>query len=508
MNNEYKNVALPSLSMALLPIILTIGLLAIQLFYYGDFTPHIPLALGAAIAAIFGWSRGYRWDDMQEGGFKLLHVAMPAVATLIVVGMLIGVLISSGTVPTLIYYGLELLSPQWFLAATMVMCAIVSLVVGSSWTTVGTVGLALMGIGIALEVPVHWTAGAIVSGAFFGDKMSPLSDTTNLSPAVTETNIFDHIKNMLPTTVPAMLIALVIYAWAGGADQEGASSLARIVDIREGLSGAFELGFWQLIPLLVILSLAFLKIAPIPALFTATCLGGVIAMFTQGASFHGVMTFAHSGYSVETGIGPLDTLLNRGGVTSMTWVVTLIIFALIFGGILEKTRCLEKVVKTITDKARSFRALQTSAVLTPMFVNAISGDVYLSIALPGRMYVSAYDRLGYSRLNLSRAIEEGGTLMSPLIPWNVGGAFVITTLGLTIGDGDFSALLYIPLAFACWLSPLLSIIYAQFGWFSHKADPAKRPNSDQPAKLAFEDNEKKPIPSMDESIALENPRPL
>jgi len=242
LKNKSKAIGLPSLSMALLPIILTIGLLAIQLFYYGDFTPHIPLALGAGIAAIFGWSRGYRWDEMQAGGFKLLHVAMPAVATLIVVGMLIGVLIASGTVPTLIYYGLELLSPQWFLAATMLMCAIVSLVVGSSWTTVGTVGLALMGIGVALEVPVYWTSGAIVSGAFFGDKMSPLSDTTNLSPAVTETNIFDHIKNMLPTTVPAMLIALVIYAWVGGGDQEGTSTLARIVDIREGLSDAFQLG--------------------------------------------------------------------------------------------------------------------------------------------------------------------------------------------------------------------------------------------------------------------------
>ncbi|WP_311946019.1 Na+/H+ antiporter NhaC [Halomonas piscis] len=502
MKNESKTIALPSLGMALLPIVMTISLLAIQLFYYGDFTPHIPLALGAAIAAIFGWSRGYRWKEMEAGGFKLLHVAMPAMATLIVVGMLIGVLISSGTVPTLIYYGLELLSPRWFLAATMLMCAVVSLVVGSSWTTVGTLGLALMGIGIALGVPVYWTAGSIVSGAFFGDKMSPLSDTTNLSPAVTETNIFDHIKNMLPTTVPAMLIALVIYAWVGGSDPGDASSLTRITDIREGLSDAFQLGFWQLIPLLVILTLAFLKTAPIPALFTATVVGGVIAMLTQGVSFDAVLTYAHSGYTVETGVEALDTLLNRGGVTSMTWTVTLIIFALIFGGILEKTLCLEKVVQTITEKARSFRALQTSAVLTPMFVNAISGDVYLSIALPGRMYVSAYERLGYSRLNLSRAIEEGGTLVSPLIPWNVGGAFTITALGLTVGDGNFSDLLYIPLAFACWLSPLLSIIYAQFGLFSHKADPKKRPNSDQPAKLTSQDESGSPIPPSDENLAL------
>ena len=493
MNNDNKTIALPSLSMALLPIALAIALLAIQLFYYGDFTPHIPLALGAAIAAIFGWARGYRWADMEAGGFKLLHVAMPAVATLIVVGMLIGVLIASGTVPTLIYYGLEIISPQWFLAASMLMCAVVSLVVGSSWTTIGTVGLALMGIGTALGVPVYWTAGAVVSGAFFGDKMSPLSDTTNLSPAVTETNIFDHIKNMLPTTVPAMLIALAIYAWVGGVDQEAAASLDRINSMRDGLDASFALGFWQLIPLVIILGLAFMKVAPIPALFTATFVGGIIAILTQGDSFHDVLTYAHSGYTIDTGLGMLDTLLNRGGVTSMTWVVTLIIFALIFGGILEKTRCLEKVVLTITNKAKSFRALQTSAVLTPMFVNAVAGDVYLSIALPGRMYVAAYERMGYSRLNLTRAIEEGGTLISPLIPWNVGGAFVITTLGLNISDGDMSALMYIPLAFACWLSPVLSIIYAQFGLFSHKRDEEKRPNSDFPADIeALEDSDTTP----------------
>lgn len=371
----------------------------------------------------------------------------------------------------LIYLGLEMIDPSWFLAAAMLMCSMVSLSIGSSWTTVGTVGLALMGIGDAFGVPLYWTAGAVVSGAFFGDKISPLSDTTNLSPAVTETNIFDHIRNMMPTTVPAMLIALAVYAVVGGADGGGGvDSLTRIDAIKQGLADSFVMGPWQLLPLVVVIGLAFFKVAPIPALFTGVMLGGGVAILAQGASVHDALTFAHSGFTIETGSETLDSLLNRGGVTSMTWVVTLMMFALAYGGALERTRCLEAIVGAIMKRLKGFRGLQTSAILTSIATNVVSGDVYLSIALPGRMYKPAYDELGYSRLNLSRAIEEGGTLVSPLVPWNAGGAFVIGALGLTVSAGDFSALLYIPLAFACWLSPLFGILYAQLGWFSRRAE--------------------------------------
>ncbi|GEK74669.1 MULTISPECIES: Na+/H+ antiporter NhaC [Halomonas] len=464
-------IPVPRLPLALIPVVLTIALLGVQIFYYDDFTPHIPLAIGFGITALVGWLQGYRWKDIESGAFQVLHVAMPSIATLIIVGMLVGTWIASGTVPMLIYLGLELIDPSWFLAAAMLMCSMVSLSIGSSWTTVGTVGLALMGIGDAFGVPLYWTAGAVVSGAFFGDKISPLSDTTNLSPAVTETNIFDHIRNMMPTTVPAMLIALAVYAVVGGADGGGGTdTLTRIDAIKQGLADNFVMGPWQLLPLVVVIGLAFFKVAPIPALFTGVMLGGGVAIFTQGASVHDALTFAHSGYSVVTGSETLDSLLNRGGVTSMTWVVTLMMFALAYGGALERTRCLEAIVGAIMKRLKGFRGLQTSAILTSIATNVVSGDVYLSIALPGRMYKPAYDELGYSRLNLSRAIEEGGTLVSPLVPWNAGGAFVIGALGLTVSAGDFSALLYIPLAFACWLSPLFGILYAQLGWFSRRAE--------------------------------------
>ncbi len=471
--HDYSTPAIPvpRLPLALIPVVLTIALLGVQIFYYDDFTPHIPLAIGFGITALVGWLQGYRWKDIESGAFQVLHVAMPSIATLIIVGMLVGTWIASGTVPMLIYLGLEMIDPSWFLAAAMLMCSMVSLSIGSSWTTVGTVGLALMGIGDAFGVPLYWTAGAVVSGAFFGDKISPLSDTTNLSPAVTETNIFDHIRNMMPTTVPAMLIALAVYAVVGGADGGGGvDSLTRIDAIKQGLADSFVMGPWQLLPLVVVIGLAFFKVAPIPALFTGVMLGGGVAILAQGASVHDALTFAHSGFTIETGSETLDSLLNRGGVTSMTWVVTLMMFALAYGGALERTRCLEAIVGAIMKRLKGFRGLQTSAILTSIATNVVSGDVYLSIALPGRMYKPAYDELGYSRLNLSRAIEEGGTLVSPLVPWNAGGAFVIGALGLTVSAGDFSALLYIPLAFACWLSPLFGILYAQLGWFSRRAE--------------------------------------
>lgn len=475
MKQQAPQNAMPNLWVALIPIVLTIGLLGLQIFYYDDFTPHIALAIGFAITGLVGWSQGYRWKDIEAGAFHVLHVAMPSIATLIVVGMLVSTWIASGTVPLLIYYGLEMIDPAWFLAASMLLCSVVSLSIGSSWTTVGTIGLALVGIGTAFGIPLYWTAGAVVSGSFFGDKISPLSDTTNLAAAVTETNVFDHIRNMMPTTIPAMVIAFVIYLLVGGQASVDASQLEQIRLYKAGLSEHFDLGFLPLIPLLAVIGMAFFKVSPIPALFTGFVMGGLVAAVNYGYGLNDILTIAHSGFKISTDSDALDSLLNRGGVASMTWVVTLMMFALAFGGALERTRCLESVVSAIMQRIRGFRGLQTNAILTSVATNIVSGDVYLSIALPGRMYGPEYNKLGYSRLNLSRAIEEGGTLVSPLIPWNAGGAFVIGALGLTVVSGDYSNLLYAPLAFACWLSPAIGILYAQTGWFSRRADDSEVP---------------------------------
>ncbi|MBB3712894.1 NhaC family Na+:H+ antiporter [Limimaricola variabilis] len=468
---------LPSLGLALLPVVLTLGLLGLQLFYFGDFTPHIPLVIGLAITGLLGVLRGQKWTDIREGVFHVIHVSLPSLSVLIVVGMIIGVWIASGTVPTLIYYGLTLLNPSIFLAAAMILCAVVSLSLGTSWGTVGTIGVALMGIGAGFGIPMYWTAGAIVSGAFFGDKISPLSDTTNLAPAVTGVNIFDHIQNMLPTTVPAMLIALGVYIVAGyGLIEPADTSLEAITQITARLEQDFALGLIPLTPALLVIGLALFRQPPLPSLFAGVLLGGIIAMFQQGVGLHDVFTYAQSGYSIETGIADIDALLNKGGIQSMMWTISLMLIALGFGGALERTGCLEAIILAIVNRVKSFAAVQSSAIVTSFATNVVAGDPYISIALPGRMYAPLYRGMGYSTLNLSRATEEGGTLMSPLIPWNAGGAFVITALGLGIMDGNMENLLYIPLAFACWTAPVIGIFYAVTGLFSPKASDKDRAN--------------------------------
>ncbi|MDF3416645.1 Na+/H+ antiporter NhaC [Sulfitobacter sp. M57] len=460
----------PPIGLALIPIVLTLAILGVQIFYFGDFTPHIPLAIGIALTTIVGLMTGLKWDEIEKGAFHVIAVSFPAVSVLLLVGMIVGTWIAAGTVPTLIYYGLALLSPQMFLAAGMLLCSIVSLALGTSWGTVGTVGLALMGIGEGFGIPAYWTAAAVVSGAFFGDKISPLSDTTNLAPAVTDTNLFDHIRNMLPTTVPAMLIALVIYFAVGFNLGDGAPSFERIDAFKAALENSFNLSPWLMLPALLVVVLAVLKMPAIPSLFIGVLLASLLAMYVQGASIHDIFTYANYGYSVETGVEAMDKLMNRGGIQSMMWTISLILIALGFGGALERTGCLAAIISVLTKRVKSFAGVQTSAILTSVATNTVAGDPYLSIALPGRMFRPVYDRIGYSRLNLARATEEGGTIISPLIPWNAGGAFVITALGLSISDGNLENLLYIPLSFACWLAPVFGIFYAWAGWFSPKAE--------------------------------------
>ena len=410
---------LPPLWVAILPIVFTLGMLALQLFYYGDFTPHIPLILGLAITSLLGVLRGQGWMDIRAGIFHVIHVSMPSLSVLIVVGMIIGVWIASGTVPTLINYGLTILNPTVFLPAAMVLCAVVSVSLGTSWGTVGTVGLALMGIGAGFGIPPVWTAGAVVSGSFFGDKISPLSDTTNLR-----------------------------------AD--------------------FKLGLIPLLPALLVLILAVTKKPPMPALFAGVLAGGAVAIFYQGAGLHDVFALAQDGYTKQTGIEQIDTLLNSGGMQSMMWTISLMLIALGFGGALERTGCLEAIINAIVARVKSFAAVQISAIGASFTTNMVAGDPYISIALPGRMFSPLYRGMGYSTLNLSRALEEGGTMMSPLIPWNAGGAFVISALGLGVMHGNLGDLMYIPLSFACWLSPLIGCCYALTGYFSPRASDAER----------------------------------
>lgn len=465
----------PSLAIALVPVALTLAILGLQLFYFGDFTPHIPLAFGIAITALVGVALGRTWRDLEGGIFHVINVSLPSVSILVIVGMLIGTWIAAGTVPSLIYYGLILLSPEIFLAAAMILCAVVSVSLGTSWGTVGTVGLALMGIGAGFGIPPYWTAGAVVSGAFFGDKVSPLSDTTNLAPAVTGAKLFDHIRNLMPTTVPAMLVALVIYTAVGFTlIDSGQASFARIEAITSALQAGFHISPLALAPAVLVIALAVTKNPPIPSLFAGAVAGGLLAVFGQGQSVHDTFTFANAGYTMDTGVDEVDALLSRGGIQSMMWTISLVLLALGFGGALERTGCLQAIIGALIRRVKRFAGIQASATGAAISTNLVAGDPYLSIALPGRMFAPVYRGMGYSTLNLSRAVEEGGTLVSPLIPWNAGGAFVIAALALGIRDGATVNLLYIPLAFACWLSPVIGVTYAALGWFSPKASTDER----------------------------------
>ncbi|OBX75917.1 Na+/H+ antiporter NhaC [Faucicola atlantae] len=483
---------LPPLWLALTPIVLTLAILMTQLFVFDHFAPHVPLVFGIAITALMGYFTGVPWLRTRKGIFHVIHVSMPSLSVLIIVGMLIGVWIASGTVPSLIYYGLNLIKPEYFLLTAMLVCAVVSVSLGTSWGAVGTVGLALMGIGAGFNIPMYWTAGAVISGAFFGDKVSPLSDTTNLAPAVTGTNVFDHIKNMMPTTNPAMLIAMIIYTVMGfrlAGDQP--VSMTEIEQISQVLEANFNLSPWLLLPPLVVLALAVTKKPPIPSLFAGVLVGGIVGLLTQPhVGIGDLFEYAQNGFNISTGVEDIDHLLNKGGIQSMMWTISLMLLALGFGGALEKTGCLEAVVHAIVSKVKSFGMVQTSAIGTSFLTNAIAGDPYIAIALPGRMYSPLYRGLGYSTLNLGRALEEGGTLMSPLIPWNAGGAFCITALGLGIIDGThMENLLYIPLAFGCWIAPILGITYAFAGIFSPKATPEElQAWQDQGEKIMQVDN--------------------
>lgn len=338
------------------------------------------------------------------------------------------------------------------------VCRQSALATGTSWGTIGTVGIALVGIGETLGIPAGLIGGAVVSGGYFGDKISPLSDTTNLAPAVCDAELFSHIKNMLATTIPSMVIAGSLYLILGFRYTAQPGVVESIEKITLALGNSFEFSIFLLVPAVVVILLAMKRLPAIPTLFVGAVLGGLTAMIAQGAGLHDVFYAMQSGFSSDTGVPAVDKLLSKGGIQSMMWVISLLLIALGFGGIIEKTRCLEVILNSILEKVKNRFGLVAASTGTAIGLNIFAGDPYLAIALPGRMFSPAYRGMGLSTLNLSRSIEEGGTLVNPLVPWNAGGAFVAGALGI-------QTLVYAPFAFACWLSPLIGLIYGYTGWF-------------------------------------------
>ncbi len=451
---------------ALIPIIVLVASLSFSILVY-EASPHIPLIFSTIIAATMAiFVLGYSWSELEEGIIDTIKMAMQAVLILMVIGSIIGTWILSGTVPTMIYYGLKILSPGIFLVATAIICCIVSLATGSSWTTAGTVGIALLGVGTGLGMPLGMVAGAIVSGAYFGDKMSPLSDTTNLAPAMAGTTLFEHVRHMIYTTAPALLISLVLYAIIGARYAGDNFDINQVNQILTTISESFVISPLLLIPPLVVIIIVVLKVPAIPGLIAGTLLGGLFAAIFQGANLGGIIDAAHYGFTLESGNAIVDELLTGGGLDNMMWTVSLILIALAFGGVMEKTGMLHAVGKTILSFASSTGSLIVATVLTCLAVNLLTGEQYLSLVVPGRMFKDAYAERGIHPKVLSRALEGSGTVTSPLIPWNTCGAFMWTTLGV-------HPFAYAPYAFFNLLVPIINIIYGYLGITITKLDDTK-----------------------------------
>ncbi len=441
---------------ALIPVIALIGLIAVNLLKF-EGEAHIPLILGSGVAVLVGLSLGHSWKSIEDGILNGIQIGMKAILILCVIGIMIGTWIAAGVVPFMIYYGLQILSPGIFLVAACLICAVVSLATGSSWTTASTVGIALMGVATGLNIPAPMAAGAVISGAYFGDKMSPLSDSTNLAPAVAGSELFEHIRHMLYTTVPALLIALLLYGFLGMRGFEGSVQTDQVTAITDALKTQFNLSFLLILPPLFVIGMVFFRWQALPALLLAAILGGALAIGIQGESIGTIFSIAHYGYVSETGNEAVDALLSHGGLDSMMNTISLILCALTFGGIMERTGLLKTLAQSILNLAQSTGSLIAATVCTCLGMNILAPDQYLSIIVPGRMYREAYRARGLHPKNLSRTLEDAGTLSSPLVAWNSCGAFMAGTLAV-------SPMAYLPYAFLNWLAPIIGIALAYTGW--------------------------------------------
>ena len=474
----------PSLLQALTPLLFLIVALALSVHLYGDNSSYganqIVLLLAAGVAGLIGIRNGLRWQDIEDAIVHGVSVATGAMFILFAVGALIGTWILAGIVPTLIYYGVELLSPSFFYPATCLICAIVGLTIGSSWTVAGTLGVALMGVSQGLGLSPAITAGAIISGAYFGDKMSPLSDTTNLAPATAGSDLFAHIRHMTWTTLPSIAVALVLFAvfsFTAETNGDGGS----FAELDKVLSTQFNIGLHLLIPLLVVFVMALRKFPALPTIAVGALLGAIFAVIFQpeqamrlagnadlskgmallGGAWHSLF----DGFSVETGNEAVDSLLSRGGFNSMINTVALIMCAMAFGAVMERTSLLERLARAVLSAVHSTGSLITATLATSVGCNIVAADQYMAIVLPGRLYRAEFRKRGLAPVNLSRALEDAGTLTSPLVPWNTCGAYMAATLGI-------ATTAYLPYAFFNLLNPLIAAAMAYAGFKIIRHEPA------------------------------------
>jgi NhaC family Na+:H+ antiporter len=469
-----ENTRKPTLVEALIPITFLIVLLSINVTVFGDAaldgSNQIVLLLSASVAGIISVRTGVNWKILQKGILKSINSAMSSILILLMIGALAGSWMVSGIVPAMIFYGLKILNPTILLVASCIICAVVSVATGSSWTTIATVGLALIGIGKALGFGEGIIAGAIISGAYFGDKISPLSDTTNLAPAMAGTDLFTHIRYMMITTVPSMAITLIIFLLIGF-NYTSDHVIQDIDPILTALSTTFNISLWLFIVPVVVIVMIVKKVPAVPALFAGSLLGILWAVIFQPHIFHeisgitddnwrstyiGSMKTLYSDVNIVTGHSVVDELLSTGGMAGMLGTIWLILSAMIFGGVMDASGMLKRITEVIISMVNSTGSLVTSTAASCVFFNITASDQYLAIVVPGKMFEKIYKERGLAPENLSRTLEDSGTVTSVLIPWNTCGAAQSNVLGVT-------TLAYFPYCFFNIISPFMTVFFAFAG---------------------------------------------
>jgi Na+:H+ antiporter, NhaC family len=459
---------------AVLPIIILVGLLAYNIFIYGDNalsgSNQFILLMGAAIAAIVGFKNKVTYAQMMEEVAHNVKSTSGAILILLMVGALSGTWLLSGIIPTMIYYGLQILTPSIFLAASLVICSVISIATGSSWSTSATVGIALIGIGNTMGINPGMTAGAVISGAYFGDKLSPLSDTTNLAAAMAGSELFDHIKYMLLTTVPSILVAFLIFLVLGF--NISTQAAPDITDKLTAIDSAFHISPWLFLVPLIVIVLIMRKTQPLIALLAGALLGGFAAIIAQpelvvkvaggnaldiNTAYKGVMNALTIKTSIETSNAELNDLFSSKGMAGMMGTIWLILCAMVFGGVMDAIGALARITAALLNMFKTIFGLFTSTVLSCLAINLTASDQYLALVIPGKMFKKAYEDKGLQPVNLSRTLEDAGTVTSVLIPWNTCGAYNAGVLGVATGE-------YFMYAIFNWISPIMTLIVAGLGY--------------------------------------------
>ena len=451
----------------LICVVFTLGSIMYSIFKsYGE--AHMPLILSAALVSIVGAINGWKWSYMEKGMIAGINRSMQANLILLTVGMLVSTWKAGGIIPSMIYYGLNILNPGIFLVTACLLCSIVSLVIGSSYTTAGTIGVAMIGISIGLGIDPAMTAGAVVSGSYFGDKMSPMSDTTNLAPGVSGSNIFEHIRHMVYTVTPSYIIALIVFFILGrGAAPDGDVQMEMKDILQDAIQNEFTVSPLLMLPVVLLLVAVILKIPAIPAMFFSVIMGLFCMGVVQGIHFVDFFSIMHYGYESVSGDIALSNdytvadVVGGGGFDGMLWTVSIVLCSMSFAGVLEATGMLGQIVEAILKVAKTNGLLVLATICTCIFVNLLTADQYLAIILPGRMYRQAFEDRRLKNKNLSRCLEDSATLTSPLIPWNVCGATMTGFLGQpTAAYAKYAVLNYV--------NPIVSIIYGFTGFTMEK----------------------------------------